>query len=646
MEEKTVKKEDEILKFVTDAQISAEDHRTLLSETWSDEKKIYSGDHWDVSFARRSKKSKQKHPNSQDNFVFPSVLYKYNTLTASTPKVNIGSTESTRDGESIELKDELQEIQTDDKRAKKITAIVDSVLYKNIYKRTYKKIVLQGLQHGPFIASVLWDEDWTGGTGPNRWLGEIRVSYIDVRDFYPDPGIVDLTANLQDCEFINIKYRKKLSYFKKRFNVEVNESERGDEYDDREEGERSKMANLYLCWHRGMPKKIPEKWKKIFTKRMEETDDHFKKEKYKAMLEGTAEGIHLAYASDGVYLDYIPYVYDDGLYPFAYEIIYEDDTQTGFGEIRQEMVPQVIHNKADEMEIEAMCKSGLGSVYYEAGSVDQKQLMGIQQNGSIGGMWHEVNSIKGIKEMTTLQIPQIVEEYKRGKIDTINTVSGYTPVLQGLTKSGTPYASIQELGQRADIRTFGIAEKLELFQRDLVQLVVNRAAQFYTEPRKHRIEGKEGKVQYQEFSNKDILASWDRETRNGKTKEEFLPEFDITVKVIDERPTNRDYSVKLAFELHAAQLMDKKTLFETIETGELPPMQIILERLESSQQQAIQQSSQDNEAINQFAESLPDIVKEKLVKLDPDTMGKQLQEMMNMSPEQQQEYFKQFGEQP
>ena len=251
-----------------------------------------------------------------------------------------------------------------------LTSAVQNVLYKNKYDLIWERIMLQGLMHGPLLGMVDWDADSQGGVGSERWIGECSVDYIDIRDFFPDPAITDLEQDLEDCEYIILRLRKKKKYFDSKYpdfadKIYTTESETQNGYDNRYEGSNSNLANLYMYFHKGKPNTVPKEWKERFKAKLEFEDNYYEKEKLKKMIKGEEEGLHLAIASDGVLLDYIPYYRNKDKYPFAFNVIHNDpDRQWGFGEIRNAMIPQVLHNKADEAEIEAYCRQGSGGAFY------------------------------------------------------------------------------------------------------------------------------------------------------------------------------------------------------------------------------------------------------------------------------------------
>jgi formate dehydrogenase maturation protein FdhE len=97
-----------------------------------------------------------------------------------------------------------------------------------------------------------------------------------------------------------------------------------------------------------------------------------------------------------------------------------------------------------------------------------------------------------------------------------------------------------------------------------------------------------------------LVRTWERETttdENGNIvvkKEEFVPELDISVKVLDERPTDPNYYTDMAMAL-LGKAMGIRAFWKTMKDGKFPPIEEILEELDEMQQaqaQAAQQAMQ------------------------------------------------------
>jgi len=609
--------EDE-LTYVSEArssQINAEGGtRQESEEYWDDEYLGFIGRQWDTSIAPRSRRDKTIRPNAVNNFILPTVMNIVDGLTTSTPESEISGREDEDDMIAETLKD-----------------VIPFVLDRNNFHDEWKEIVLNGISYGPFVAAVLWDPNFIGGSGPNRWVGEIRVIAQDIEEIYFDPAIKNLEKRMQECEFIHRKYPKKLAYIKevweengKYVTDEFSETVQGDTTDL---GAEPNQANILEKWHKGTPRFMPDYWKKRFLEKAEEAKEAkrpYKEKEYRDKAKGTLKGVHCSYQANGVFLEYIPYIFDDGLYPFVYRVLYKDKRNPhGFGEIRNILNPQVLYNKLDEIEMEAACVEGLGGGWYRKGSISKVQHDEYMQNGFKAGYWQEVNDPSGMTERQATQTPQSLLMMKDNKKKTIDTTSQNTQILQGISPgANVPNASIKDLGARADVRAKGKTEILEGFLTETVKLIVNRIPQFYTDEREYRIRGdKNGAIQkliykgmkeivaiedprqrlpkmiemiemiatmdpkaaakYGKIKNTDLM----RENERDEGTEDYIPDMDIVVRITDERPSSRNYFEQLAMALYG-KAMGPNALWTTIIEGKLPSKEEILSELAEMQKQA------------------------------------------------------------
>jgi len=632
-----------------------------IEQIWEDEQKMLNGNQWDTSFAYRPKAIRKTRPNSVDNFIFPAIINIHANMTANTPEVSIEGTE-----------------ENDNDIAEKLTYIsrFNDSIYRNNFRSLWKKMALPFIAYGPIIGAVLWDPDWIGGSGPNRWIGDVRIINVDRRTIYFDPAIIDLEDRLQECSFINRKFRKKLLWIKNKWPEKGKAvAEDNNEMELQNEGQEPGQVWLIESTHRGKPKYItPKRAKELNAKgkEIEAEGDYYKAQDYYSMAKGELDGVHCAYVANGVFLEYVPYVYEDGLYPFVYKVCYYDENSPhGFGEIRNIKVPQVMHNKADEIEIEAMSREGLGGGYHNSGALTEKQKTELVKNSGKGGMWFEVDNINGMKEREGAKVPASVTNYKEHKQRMIETISQNTPIQQGMSPGANmPYKAIAELGARTDVKFKAKIEVLEDFLVELNKLRINRFMQFYTEDRYYRLKGNNGEIIQGTFNHKEAMRSWDREAgEEGKPRQEmFVPEFDIKVKIIDEKPTDRNYNTQTAFALFDKKAMSLKDLLYTLEEGKLPTTETILKNLESEStgmqiaeamanltpemqqqiMQMIQQSPQQGQQTGQggnidaFLDSLPDEALQAIQQMPPEQQGQHIQAMMQMQPEQLQTHVQQM----
>jgi hypothetical protein len=108
------------------------------------------------------------------------------------------------------------------------------------------------------------------------------------------------------------------------------------------------------------------------------------------------------------------------------------------------------------------------------------------------------------------------------------------------------------------------------------------------------------------FKRELLVRDWDREEIKDETgnvvetkKEEFVPELDIKVRVMDERPTDRNYWSKIVMEAMGMGLIGPKAFWQTIIDGKIPNLDDITEELDQLQQAKAEAAQAQMEAEQQ-----------------------------------------------
>jgi hypothetical protein len=175
----------------------------------------------------------------------------------------------------------------------------------------------------------------------------------------------------------------------------------------------------------------------------------------------------------------------------------------------------------------------------------------------------------------------------------INQISGNTDIMQGQSPgAGVPFASLQQLGARADVRMGAITGKLEGFLKGINKLRIELFTEFYTEERYYRLKNIDGTKEKVPFTRDTFMKEYQYETGITDTGEsipmleKFTPELDISVRILSEKPTDRGYYTNLAFQLYQLQLIDYEDLLKTLDEGKLPSIELLIQKLKDKAQQA------------------------------------------------------------
>lgn len=593
-------------------------YRVEAEENWSDEYLCYVGKQWDMSIAPRSNKDKTLRPNVVLNVALPTVMNIIDNLTTSIPQADINFTEKSDKEKSIEFTD-----------------VCNHVLYVNMFEMHWKYIVQQAEIHGPFIAYVGWDPDIIGGAGPDRFIGDIEVLYQPKNEIYFDPAISDLEKDMQQCRFIHRKIRKTIEWITENFdNGKYVEEDYKESYgeDSADEGPFPHKATIIERWHVGLPKFMPKKdidRLNGLAAEAEEAGLPYKAKEYRDMAQGKVKGVHRSYTTSTVFLEYTPYVFDDGKYPFAFAVLYIDEANPlGMGDMRNIMNPQVMYNKCAEIEMEAADVEGLGGYFMEEGAMSPSQLDSFITNARKGGAVHKTQRNSGIQQKEGSHTPQSLIQLKEFFKTNIDTISQNTAIMQGESPgANVPFASVQSLGSRADVRNKGKMETMKRFFKQILKLMISRILQFYTEDRKYRIRNdksvaikemvykaldqlikipdprqqltgvlqlletlksaeQDDMMEYGTFNAGSIKKKWQRGDTESEM-EEYIPDFDARVKMTDERPSSRTYYEQIAMAMYG-RAMGPKAFWQTVEDGKLPSIDEILSELDEMQQAQMQ----------------------------------------------------------
>lgn len=601
-----------------------------ILEQWEDEYKLLRGGglQWTTNLAYRSKKNRQKRPNSEDNFIHTSIHIQVANLTANAPEVRISGKKKHKE------------------KSMKLSHLCRYNDNRNKFYSAWKEIVKDYVSYGPAIIKVCWDPEWIGGSGPDRFIGDVKIEHMPKEDTLFDPAITDLEKDLQRSRFVGFRSRQFIKYIQKRWDKFANSISYETVDDDYiNEGIEHESVYLYEMYYKGFPEYMPEERKKELRERamtQEEQGDTYKAKDLYDMANGDVEGVHLAYYCNDVLLEYIPYVYDHGEYPVAFSTRYKDlKCQWGYGEIRNIKIPQLLHNKADEIEIEAMSKEGLGGGYYQEGSITRKQLDNIVDNGARSGMWFNVQDINGLKERTGVKVPPSITNYKEHKQRMVETVSVNPAISQGqMPSANAPFKAMNMLSNKVDIKTTSAALKLKDLLIEVNKLRIKLFAQFYTEERYYRYTDSQNTMHEGTFRNDEMFDVWSREVLQEESidpmtgqpimvtkelMEYYVPDWDIETTILSKKPDDRDYYTNLAFHLHELGILTEKHLLYTLEEGKLPDMEEILQDMAMAN---------ELKGMMQTIEQLPEVIRPELIESMKRAIDQTVQQAMRQMEQQ------------
>ena len=128
-------------------------------------------------------------------------------------------------------------------------------------------------------------------------------------------------------------------------------------------------------------------------------------------------------------------------------------------------------------------------------------------------MYFEVDNVNLLKDRNGVQVPSSITNFKEHKQRMVETISSNVPAQQMDLGKNVPFATIQELGARSDVRMQQISNKLEDFLIRVNNLKIELFGQFYTEDRYYRVRGENGEVNKGKIKAEDLTKEWTRDTQ-------------------------------------------------------------------------------------------------------------------------------------
>jgi len=578
--------------FVKDRQ-AKEPYTNEMDEMY----KLYKGDHWDLldssSRVLRTDAQKENHPNAVENIVFS--LVEGLVAEFSEPK------------ELIDYPTEAG----DDEMARTMTELKEYIGYKNRHNAELIKWLRWFFLYGSGIWSKTWDPNWKGGKGPNRWSGDIRWVAKHPRSIFPDARCLDNVEDgrrVHDASYRTIEEVEEIwpnikGITPDSLNDDVIISE---ELEDSNVEATEDQVLVVDTWYKGSPMILGEG----------EQDE--------------GPGLHLIqWAGEGSlrYLSHANYIYfepgEDCTFPIQVLKCYERERSPwGMGEAYMLKNPQIILNKTAELIIESHIHEALGQTWYESNAVTEKQQKVIQDKGTLGGMWFQVENVDGIHREFSKGVPASLEN-EMGRINkTMEAIIGRYDISQGKTPgSVTAFQALNLLAQRAQVRLKSKEMTINAGMEDSGNYINRLVARFYTDKRKYRILGKDdSKPKYGEYDGESMKKAYffdDNETIpyqdlqvltegqevlppeeqliEGRDYEVYSPEFDTKCRTTTELPSDRVFYMDMAKELFLSQLIDPEEFYYVLEFGKFPPVEDILAKIKKRREAAAKPEQQTTE---------------------------------------------------
>ncbi len=370
----------------------------------------------------------------------------------------------------------LEREKGDRENAELLSRVIPLILKKNRFDSTYSDIWWYKLKQGSGVYGVFWDKNEENG------LGDISIKKIDLLRFYPEPYISDI----QDSRYIFVLSLCALEEAKRRY-PDANLKENGNSFSLKgyfgTEDVRDK-AVIIDCYER-----VNQNGKTVLhlTKIIGD----------KAVYSTKTDPL---YSESGLY--------SHGKYPFVIDtMIPVEGSPFGMGIIDVGKNAQAQIDKLEYLiERNALISSRQRFLVKRDGGIDPKQLSDL----SVDFIECDRNvDDSSIRPLQAEPISQTVISCRENKIAELKEIIGNRDFSQGDTNNGvTAYAAIAALQQAGTKLTRDALEASYRSFSEIVYMIIELIAQFYTEKRYFRILGEGGKVQYLTIGeNRELSAA-------------------------------------------------------------------------------------------------------------------------------------------
>ena len=475
------------------------ERRVIENEEW------YKLRHWEC-VRRDSKKLK----SSQEERVKPVSAWLFNTI----------ANKHADAMDNYPLANILPREEGDKDEAKMLTSIVPVVLDQNDFEDTYSEIWDDKLHNGSGIYGVFFDKTLHNG------LGDITVEDIDILTLYCEPGITDIQASRNVFHTELVANDVLVSMY-----PEVAGSLGGGlinvahyNYDDTvETADKSVVVDWYY-------KKVLPNGRKVL---------HFCKFVNDKVLFATEN--EPEFAERGWY--------DHGEYPFVVDPLFRTKgTPFGFGYIDiAKSVQEYIDKGKRAVLMNMLANSKPRWLTSNERSLNEEEFADLERDFiHVEGSVDEAH----IRPVPQSPFSTAYIEVINGMVDELKETTGNRDISSGGTTSGVTAASAIAAMQEAGSKLSRDANKASYrAYKKVCKLVIELIRQFYDMPRRFRIIGERGAMEYASYDNRGIVPQA-QSSIMGVDMGFRIPEFDVEVTAQKQSPYTKVAQNELALQFY------------------------------------------------------------------------------------------------
>ena len=398
----------------------------------------------------------------------------------------------------------------DKQEAKMLSAIVPCILEQNDFEEVYNDAMWSKMKFGTAAYKVVWDKNIAGG------LGDIRVDKLNLLNVYWEPGIEDIQKSryifqteLVDKDILRQKYPELEGSLKGQGILSARFL-----YDDTvNTSDKATVIEVYYHVHQGGKRVLH------YCKYVEDHVLYATENEMQPISDDMGNTIAAPMAQTGLY--------DHGEFPFVFDPLFPiEGSPCGYGFIDLGINPQTA---IDLMNTAFVKNTVVGSIPRYISNNDEASINESEMLDTKNPVIH----IKGsVDEMSLRLMPHssldgnylnLLDRY----IQEMRETTGNTETSTGNIASGVTAASaIAALQEAAGKGSRDSNQASYRAYQKIVVLCIELIRQFYTLPRKFRILGEYGAMEFVQYSNAGLMQQ-----QPGFSGEMGYrkPEFDIKV---------------------------------------------------------------------------------------------------------------------
>lgn len=384
--------------------------------------------------------------------------------------------------------------ESDQQQAQELSDIIPVILQQNHFDQVWSDVWWYKLKGGTAVFGAFWDPEKLGG------LGDVTIQKIDILNLFWEPGIGDI----QDSRYV---FHVKLvdndvleeEYPELKDNLKIGKTTLTRyHYDDTiDTTNKSEVVDVYY------KRKVDGRDILHFAKYCNETllyaTENDTEGQYGSVdpMTGMPQLIKAPPAETGLY--------QHGMYPFVFDALFPEEgyPNCGFGYVDLCKDPQKYIDLMDNALIKNMLSTATPRWFVRTdGGVNEEEYADLTKS------FVHVNGKISEDSIVPIQNPgmsSIYVEQKQLKIDEMKQVAGNRDVNRGGAAGITAASAIVALQEAGNGLSRDMIANSYRAVAKVIDLVIELIREFYDVPRKFRITGKNGDMQFVSFDNSGIM---------------------------------------------------------------------------------------------------------------------------------------------